>query len=100
MLESGVPATNSTVEKDVEYLINELSNPTFINNTKLLQGFFMPIKILESYLAARWGKHYSVEKELSDLKYAKLDEAKFSVLLSKMYVSDMKSYISQIVFGK
>ncbi len=100
LLKCGVPATNSTVEKGIEYLVNKLSNPAFMGNVKLLQGFFMPIKALESYLIAKWGKHYDVKKELSDLKYAKLDETAFSDLLSKMYILSMKDYISQVVFGK
>jgi hypothetical protein len=103
LLKCGVPAANSTVEKGVEYLVKKLSNPDFLNkNPELLQGFAMPIKALESYLNAKWGKRYSVEKELSSeyLEYAKLDKAKFSDLLSKLYVSSMKYYISQVVFGE
>ena len=103
LLKCGVAATNSTVEKGIGYLANKLSNPDFLNkNPELLQGFTMPIKALESYLDAKWGKHYNVEKELSSkyLEYVKLDDAKFSDLLSKMYVSSMKYYISQVVFGE
>ncbi len=103
LLKCGVPATNSTVERGVEYLVNKLSNPTFLNeNPEFLQGFVMPVKALESYLNTKWGRHYDVGKESSSkyLKYMKLDKAKFSDLLSKMYVSGMKSYISQVIFGK
>ena len=64
LLKCGVLATDSTVEKGVEYIINKL-NSSFLNeNPEFLQGFIIPVKALESYLGAKWGKHYDVRREL------------------------------------
>lgn len=104
LLKCGVSATSSIVQKGVEYLIHKFSNTNFLNKNSgllLLQGFSIPLNALESYLGARWEKHFDVRKELPNkyLEYAKLNESKFADLLSKMYVSSMESYISQVVFG-